>query len=149
MAPGRSPERLRFLRVDLRSTFARRRFLRLAAVLAGLWVAYTFLLSEHSLIRTVRLKKENGRLRAAIHRSAAETDSLREMGKRISVDPDAIERVARERFHLQKEGEITYVFLPIEETERERLVRSAEEAAVREEAERAMEKEEKEVVPAT
>ncbi|MBN1824952.1 MAG: septum formation initiator family protein [Candidatus Eisenbacteria bacterium] len=140
MTPRRSPERLCFLRIDLRATFARRRFLRLAAVLIGLWVAYTFLLSEHSLIRTVRLKRENGRLQAAIERTRAETDSLRTLSDRIREDPEAIERIAREQFHLQREGERTYVFLPLDEAEREGILREAE----RSEADHASDLEEEE-----
>ena len=128
MTPRRSPERLRFLRVDLRATFARRQFLRLAALLVGLWAVYTFLLSEHSLIRTVRLKSENGRLREAIDRTRVETDSLRALAARIREDPEEIERIARERYHLQREGERAYVFLPLDEAEREALLRDAEAA---------------------
>jgi len=147
MTPRRSPERLRFLRVDLRATFARRQFLRLAAILVGLWVAYTFLLSEHSLIRTVSLKRENGRLRAAILRTRAETDSVRALGDRIREDPGEIERVARERYHLQREGEQTYVFLPLEETDRERLLRDAEKAEARRRSDSLRKEGEKEVPP--
>ena len=58
----------------------------------------------------VRQQEEAGRL--AITR--AEVDSLRALAAALESDPATIERVARERFGMVREGEVLYRFVELE-----------------------------------
>ena len=125
----RSPDRLKFLRIDHRAIFARRQFKRLCWVLAGIWVVYTFLLGDFSLIRHFVLRSDNATLRAAIIETEAELDSIRTLTENLRDDPETIERVARERYHMVRQDEVAYVFVPIDEREKPRLLEEAARAA--------------------
>ncbi|MFH1278164.1 MAG: septum formation initiator family protein [Candidatus Eisenbacteria bacterium] len=113
-------ERLRMLRIDFRALLARKQFYRLLGILAGTWLVWTFLLSDDSLIRYAVLRAENRDLIAEIERTEAALDSLGALGADLERDPAAVERVARERYHLLAKGEKSYVFLPVDESEKER-----------------------------
>ncbi len=118
MPSRRSQDRLRFLRVDHRSLFARRQFVRLIFIVAGIWVAYNLLLSDQSLVRYFLLRKENKGLRAEIARAEAAVDSLHALAEELEENPEAVERIARERFLLKEKDEKTYVFIPVDESKK-------------------------------
>ena len=120
MSLGRSRDRLGILRIPIRPLLAKKRFYRLLGVLAGIWIVWTFLLSDSSVVRYVMHRSENGRLRAEIARTEGKLDSLRTLAAELRTDPDAVERIARDRYHYLAEGEKAYVFLAVDESEKER-----------------------------
>lgn len=126
MSLGHSRDRLRMLRIDFRALLARKQFYRLLGVLAGIWLVWTFLLSDSSVIRYALLRSENGQLRAEIARTEGKLDSLRVLAADLRTDPDAAERIARDRYHMLAEGEKAYVFLGVDEAEREKAQRNPE-----------------------
>jgi len=72
------------------------------------YLAYSFLLSDTGLFRVAALRKENEVLTAKREALAERVDDLERRRKEQAKDPLVEERVARERFHLVKEGEIVY-----------------------------------------
>ncbi len=125
MTDWRSPDRLRFLRVDHRAVFARKQFVRLVLVLAAVWVAHVFLISDHSVFRHTLLETENLRLREEIARMDSVLDSLDVTAEELEYDRERIERVARERYHLSAPGEKSYIFVSVEKSDRQRLLEEA------------------------
>jgi cell division protein FtsB len=120
MRTRRSRDRLRFLRVDHRSLFARRQFIRLIFIVAGIWMVYTFLLSDQSLVSYFYLRHENGVLREQIRQAEASADSLQALADDLEKNRDAIERMARERYQMRGKEEMAYVFIPVDESEKGR-----------------------------
>jgi cell division protein FtsB len=80
----------------------------IGAGLVGVYLAYSFLLSDTGLLRIAALQRETQTLQ---ERKELLTDRVDEMERRRrdqAKDPLLEERVARERFHLVKKGEIVY-----------------------------------------
>ncbi|HEX6750461.1 MAG TPA: septum formation initiator family protein [Longimicrobium sp.] len=83
-----------------------------AVLAAALWFAVWG--GEFSAFDLARVKRQ----RQAAQDSAAawrrEAAGLRAQAKRLEGDPATIERVARERFGMIKEGETLYRFVPVD-----------------------------------
>ena len=79
---------------------------------------YAFWGGEYSVWDLRNLRQEMEQQTERLARSRAETDSLRKLAQALERDPDAIERVARERFGMIREGEtlIRFVEAPAAES---------------------------------
>ena len=86
-------------------TLARLALLALAAYYA-LWGG------EYSAFDLRRLQRERADERARLAVLRHEVDSLRLVARRLESDPAALERIARERFGMIREGELLYRFVP-------------------------------------
>ncbi|HET7232889.1 MAG TPA: septum formation initiator family protein [Longimicrobium sp.] len=69
---------------------------------------------EYSVFTLLRLKNERQAARGDLARLHHEVDSLRAEARKLDGDPATIERVARERFGMIREGETLYRFVPID-----------------------------------
>jgi cell division protein FtsB len=108
-SPKQPPVR-RFLRrrPDDRPSRARRRLVLMAAAAVGGFLAYSFLLSDTGLVRIAGLKRETETLRQEKVELALRVNDVERRRQEQARDPMLTERIARERFHLVKEGEILY-----------------------------------------
>jgi cell division protein FtsB len=109
-SPYESPKNApatRFLRrrPDDRRTL---RFVWIGAGLAGALLAYTFFLSDTGLVKIATLRSENAMLAERKEVLARRVEDLERRRRAQAKDPLLEERVARERFHLVKKGEIVY-----------------------------------------
>jgi cell division protein FtsB len=110
--PYRSPEgpAPRYLRVPPRERFRRKRLVYVGAAAVAGYLAWAFIGTESGLLRIQALRRENAdleRKKVELTARAAEAEQAR---KAIAKDPLLEERVARERFHLVKEGEVVYFY---------------------------------------
>jgi cell division protein FtsB len=108
-SPKQSPIR-RFLRrrPDDRPSRARQRLILLAAALVGAFLAYSFLMSDTGLVKIAGLKNETETLRREKVELALRVNDVERRRQEQAKDPMLTERIARERFHLVKDGEILY-----------------------------------------
>lgn len=83
------------------------------AILAMLLLAAYFAIfgGEYSVFEVKRLEALERERAAQLARAEAQIDSLRQVASRLRNDPAEIERVARERYGMIKDGEILYRFL--------------------------------------
>jgi len=95
MPSKRSADRLRFLRFDHRSYFARKQLVRFSLLIAGVWVANTFLLGDQSALTLLQLRGDNNELREKIATAEGTVDSLRTVAMSIRTDQEGIEKMAR------------------------------------------------------
>lgn len=111
-SPYRSPEQPapRYLRVQPRERQKRRRLIIAGAVLVGGYLAYSFVGTESGLVRIDALRRENETLRDRKVDLAVRANEAEQARKAAARDPLLEERVARERFHLVKKGEIVYLY---------------------------------------
>ena len=91
----------------------RGRHLLAAAVLAAA-LYYAAFGGEYSAFDLLRLKRDRHDAEARLARTRREVDSLKVQGGRLERDPGTIERVARERFGMIREGETLYRFVPVD-----------------------------------
>ena len=69
---------------------------------------------EYSVFTLLRLKHDRQQAQDELARLRHEVDSLRVEARRLDGDPATIERVARERFGMIREGETLYRFVPVD-----------------------------------
>lgn len=87
---------------------ARARILPLLFLLAGAWIALTLVFGTNGVVRLFELKAREKNLQAKLAEVSKEHDALqRELQEPA---PLALERSAREKFDLQRPGEIVYRF---------------------------------------
>ncbi len=106
--PKEPPSR-RFLRLPPPEKKRRKRQLLFwgAGLVLG-YLVYSFVGGESGLIRIRALQHETGALRARKVALTAEAERAERNRVSMSKDPLLTERVARERFHMVKKGEILY-----------------------------------------
>ena len=91
----------------------RGRHLLAAAVLAAA-LYYAAFGGEYSAFDLLRLKRDRRDAEARLARTRREVDSLKAQSLKLERDPATIERVARERFGMIREGETLYRFVPVD-----------------------------------
>ena len=91
----------------------RGRHLLAAAVLAAA-LYYAAFGGEYSAVDLLRLKRDPRGAEQDLARTRREVDSLKAEARRLERDPATIERVARERFGMIREGETLYRFVPVD-----------------------------------
>ena len=108
-SPKQSPVR-RFLRrrPDDRPSRARQRLILLTGAAVGAFLAYSFLMSDTGLLKIAGLKNETEKLRREKVDLALRVNDVERHRQEQAKDPMLTERIARERFHLVKDGEILY-----------------------------------------
>ena len=91
----------------------RGRHLLAAAVLAAA-LYYAAFGGEYSAFDLLRLKRDRRGAERDLARTRREVDSLKARALKLERDPATIERVARERFGMIREGETLYRFVPVD-----------------------------------
>ena len=84
-----------------------------AGVVLAAALYYALWGGEYSAFDLLRLKRDRRDAEARLARTRAEVDSLKSEAKRLENDPATIERVARERFGMIRDGETLYRFVPV------------------------------------
>jgi cell division protein FtsB len=69
---------------------------------------------EYSAFHLLRLEKERRAADARLAETRAQVDSLRTLAGRLEKDDGEVERIARERFGMIREGELLYRFVPVD-----------------------------------
>ena len=91
---------------------AARRLLAGGAVLvAGYYALWG---GEYSAWDLVRLSRDRAAAEAELAEARVRVDSLRGLAVRLERQDSAVERIARERFGMIREGELLYRFVPVE-----------------------------------
>jgi len=78
-----------------------------ALLLAAYWAVFG---GEYSVFEVRRTREARQDEAAELARLQVEVDSLRAWADALETDPDALERLARERFGMIREGELLYRF---------------------------------------
>jgi cell division protein FtsB len=91
----------------------RGRHLLAAAVLAAA-LYYAAFGGEYSAFDLLRLKRDRREAETRLARTRREVDSLKAQALKLERDPATIERVARERFGMIRDGETLYRFVPVD-----------------------------------
>ena len=69
---------------------------------------------EYSAFHLVRLKRERREAEARLAQTRAEADSLKALAGKLEGDDAEVERIARERFGMIRDGELLYRFVPVD-----------------------------------
>jgi len=89
------------------------------------WALFEGLLSQHSFIKLSSFRQQTEELRQQVAQAEAERADFKEKLRRLETDPYFLEKLAREKLGLVKEGEILYRYEePAEEAENRGPVRT-------------------------
>jgi cell division protein FtsB len=69
---------------------------------------------EYSAWDLVRLRRERAAAEEQLAATRAGVDSLRQLSVRLERQDSAVERIARERFGMIRDGELLYRFVPVD-----------------------------------
>ena len=86
----------------------------LAGGILALAAYYALWGGEYSAFHLLRLKKERREAEARLADTRAQVDSLRALAGKLETDDAEVERIARERFGMIREGELLYRFVPMD-----------------------------------
>ena len=81
---------------------------------AALALYYAVWGGQYSVFDLLTLKRDRLAAEEELARTRREVDSLRAAAARLEKDDATIERVARERFGMVREGEVLYRFVPVD-----------------------------------
>ncbi|MGH7477691.1 MAG: FtsB family cell division protein [Longimicrobiales bacterium] len=79
-------------------------------VIAGAAVYYALFGGEYSLLELKRMERERAREAAALETAEQQNERLRHRADSLATDPATLERLARERFGMIRDGERLYRF---------------------------------------
>jgi cell division protein FtsB len=86
----------------------------LAGAVLAVALYYAAFGGEYSAVDLLRLKRDRRGAEQDLARTRREVDSLKVRARMLERDPATIERVARERFGMIREGETLYRFVPVD-----------------------------------
>ena len=86
----------------------------LAGAVLALALYYAAFGGEYSAVDLLRLERDRRGADQALARTRREVDSLKARTAKLERDPATIERVARERFGMIRDGETLYRFVPMD-----------------------------------
>jgi len=69
---------------------------------------------EYSAFHLLRLKRERREAETRLAETRAQVDSLRAFAGKLEKDDAEVERIARERFGMIRDGEMLYRFVPVD-----------------------------------
>ena len=82
-----------------------------ALALAGYYALWG---GEYSAFHLVRLRNERNQADARLADTRRQVDSLRTLAGRLEKEDAEVERIARERFGMIRDGELLYRFVPVD-----------------------------------
>ncbi|MBI1864307.1 MAG: septum formation initiator family protein [Nitrospirae bacterium] len=82
----------------------------MAGFLLGIYLFFSFLFSDMGLVNYLRLGQTARNLEAEIAALKKENDRLRDEVEDLKTDPQTIERLARERLGMAREGDTVFQF---------------------------------------
>ncbi len=97
--------------MGLSSSARRRLFAGGILALAGYYALWG---GEYSAFHLVRLDDDRAAAERHLAEVRADADSLRVLAARLEKDDAEVERIARERFGMIREGELLYRFVPVD-----------------------------------
>jgi cell division protein FtsB len=97
--------------VGLNPRAVRRLLACAVAALAGYYAVWG---GEYSAFHLMRLGEESAAAQSRLAHVREEVDSLKALAERLESDDETVERIARERFGMVREGELLYRFVPVD-----------------------------------
>ena len=90
---------LRFIKYNKLITFV---------IAIGLFMLFFIFFSDKGFLTRIKFQKEKDRIEKQVAEEKKQQDSLRKVIDSLTNSNDMIEKIARERYYMSKEGEIIY-----------------------------------------
>lgn len=87
-----------------------RRYLSGMLLLVVAFVLFVLFFNDNSIMKSYEYSREIDRLKAEIKANEDSIDHYMKLNRSLDTDPATMERIVRERYHMQRAGEDVYVF---------------------------------------
>ncbi len=87
-----------------------RRYISLPLLIAVAYMVFILGFNENSYFKSMEYQAEIDRLTEEIKENTDTMQYYRKLNAELSVNPEALERIVREQYHMQRPGEDVYVF---------------------------------------
>ena len=87
-----------------------KRYIKLPFVLVMMYFAFILFISENSIARSFELKQSIDSLQQEINIYRDTTNYYINLNEQLNSNTEALERVVREKYHMNRENEDVYVF---------------------------------------
>ena len=87
-----------------------RRYISLPLLIAVAYLVFILGFNENSYFKSMEYQAEIDRLTAEIKENTDTMQYYRKLNAELSVNPQALERIVSEQYHMQRPGEDVYVF---------------------------------------
>tara|TARA_B100000029_G_C17601146_1_gene965798 strand:- start:4109 stop:4480 length:372 start_codon:yes stop_codon:yes gene_type:complete len=96
-----------------------RQFVRGVLLLIGVTLLIIFIFGDHGLFQLYKLKRERAQIQEHISQLRESREKLIAEKNRLENDLEYIEKLARERFRMAKQGEKVFKVIPKKEPEKQ------------------------------
>lgn len=86
------------------------RYMSLPTIAVLAMLVYIVFFGDNSVARRVEYQRQIDSLESEVARVQDSVDHYRELNRRLISDPEAMEKVVREHYNMQREGEDVFVF---------------------------------------
>lgn len=86
-----------------------RRYITLPLLVAVAYIVFVLFFNENSYFKSVEYQQEIDRLEAEIKVNNDTMMHYRQLNASLSSDPEELERIVREQFHMQRPNEDVYI----------------------------------------
>lgn len=87
-----------------------RRYLSGMLLLVVAFVLFVLFFNDNSIMKSYEYSREIERLKAEIKANEDSIDHYMRLNRSLDTDPATMERIVRERYHMQRASEDVYVF---------------------------------------
>lgn len=87
-----------------------RRYISVTLIAVIAFVMFVLFFNENSVMKNFEYKKEIDRLKAEIKINTDSMEYYRRQNMLLQTDPQTMERIVREQYHMQRPDEDVYVF---------------------------------------
>lgn len=87
-----------------------RRYISLTLVAIVAYVVFMLFFNENSIMKSFELNDEIASLRAEIKDNSDSLMHYNTLLQRLNTDPETMERIVREYYHMQRDNEDVYIF---------------------------------------
>lgn len=87
-----------------------RRYISLTLVAIVAYIVFMLFFNENSIMKSFELNDEIASLRAEIKDNSDSLMHYNTLLQRLNTDPETMERIVREYYHMQRDNEDVYIF---------------------------------------
>ena len=87
-----------------------RRYISTTLVVSVAVITFVLFFNDNSVMRTYEHEQEIERLQAEIRDNTDTLEYYRQLNDRLDTDPQTMEKIVREKYHMQRPGEDVYIF---------------------------------------
>lgn len=87
-----------------------RRYITLPLIIAVAYIVFVLFFNENSYFKSVEYQAEIDRLEAEIKENNDSMNYYRRLNASLTASSEALERIVREQYHMQRPNEDVYVF---------------------------------------